>query len=175
MQINRARPFQSLLANSNRKSSRARVSVKRMRTTDLHFVVNRLASHGSLDRNESDNNNMTPKKSDAEKSISPRRSPRLVKANSVPRRSPRIQNSKVKRRSTPFPKEKIIFSPPPKPKHTKVHFSVSVDTQRRVQLKRRISRFLLAAEKAKVGIALCLGLGFAHLVYKHLTLENKLV
>ena len=104
--------------------------------------------------------------------ISPRRSPRFQQqqqtssSSDFPRRSPRLRS----RRSTPFPKQKIVFSPPPKLKN-KVRFAASADTvsQRRLQ---RISRFYRAVGKAEKN-ALGLGLGLVlttltgWLIYKH--------
>lgn len=92
----------------------------------------------------------SPKRNGEEESISPRRSPRLVaNTNSLPRRSPRLRA----RRNTPFPREKIILSPPPKPKPIKVHFPANVDAQKQFQ---RISR-VMKADYAKV-VAFGLGL-----------------
>ena len=103
--------------------------------------------------------------------ISPRRSPRFQKkepTSEFPRRSPRL----MKRRKTPFPTEKIIFSPPPKLK-SKVRFAASVDanSQRRLQC---ITRFYRTVDKTKrnalgLGIGLVLTTLTGWLIYKRFT------
>jgi len=77
------------------------------------------------------------RKNGDEDSLSPRRSPRFQKQASaeIPRRSPRL----MQRRKTPFPKEKIIFSPPPKQKQTRVRFAANVDPETQPQNKAQMA------------------------------------